>query len=396
MLGRKRAIISGLLLLAVALTACGGSDGPVSPAGAEPGYTTISLFEELLFAVPDTPDTRKFVMINDYAAAREILGVPETGPDAELPALMQHIIDSVGQDSANNTVYMAPGTLISGMGQGMWDRPLRPYLAFDVRNVDQSVEAGAVPFVLELLRGRFDPEATAQALAACSECPPPDMKTHNGVSFYSWGEDGQGSLQGRYGPPAFDHLGRGGRIAVSSDYVYRTVETPGMQALIDANIGLAPTLAEVEEIRLLSRAMSGLGAYSAFLSHETHRISRTPNDTSTFGPLPGTHDKLIAEIGRSTLLLPYLSFATGAGKDETGPYMALALVHGDAGSAEENARRLERRIAENEELQPWMEGLEGVEIKVEGRLLSAKLRGDRPASGWRSLVFFITPLIPHE
>ena len=163
-------------------------------------------------------------------------------------------------------------------------------------------------FSLEVVRGRFDPTATADALAACAECPPPDIVTHNGVTFYSWGRDRAGELKERNSPPAFDHLGRSGRIAVSTDYVYRTVETPAMKALIEAQAGDGQSLADVDEFRLLGRTMFNLGVYAAFFSDQTHKISLVPNEKSTMPALPDYEEALIAEIGQSTLLLPYLVF----------------------------------------------------------------------------------------
>ena len=96
------------------------------------------------------------------------------------------------------------------------------------------------------------------------------------------------------------------------------------------------------------------------------------------------------------MLLSYLAFSTGVGRDDIGPYLALALVHSDTESAEENGRRLEKRVRENPGLQEWMEGLEGYTSGVEGRLLTVMIRGDGPATGWKSLSIMITPLIPHE
>ena len=113
------------------------------------------------------------------------------------------------------------------------------------------------------------------------------------------------------------------------------------------------------------------------------------------------YKKLVAEIGKSTLLLPYQAFSAGAGVDDDGPYMALALVHSDTESAEENGRRLRIRIEDAlnyPELDDWRDGLEQYILLVDGRILSATMRGDGPARMWRSLAFLWipTPLIPHE
>jgi len=78
--------------------------------------------------------------------------------------------------------------------------------------------------------------------------------------------------------------------------------------------------------------------------------------------------------------------------------MALALVHGDAESAEQNQTRLAQRIEENPELQIWKDNLGETTFSVEGRVLSAVMRGEGPASSWKSLAFLWmpVPLIPHE
>ena len=78
-------------------------------------------------------------------------------------------------------------------------------------------------------------------------------------------------------------------------------------------------------------------------------------------------------------LRPYEAYATGAGKNENGGYMALVLVHADDASAEENAGLLRRRIEEGSSAYgvPWSDSIDvdTLEIKAEGRLLLAKLKG---------------------
>jgi len=408
MRGNGRATVSAIVivLLAAFLAACGGNglqeravltaphtETPLTTQTApateiasniETPPANASSFEGLLSTIPDTPDTRMSVTINDYAAVREIFGIQLPGPEADESALTEYIIALLGPA---NMTYVSQGPFITGIsGEAMGDSK-REYLAFDGRNVDQSVEAGTPPFILEVARGRFDPAATAQALDACAECPPPDIVTHNDVSFYSWGEDGKGGLKERNMPPAFDHLGRRGRIAVSNEYVYRTVETPGMKALIDSSAGKRQSLADVEDFRLLAQAMSDLDTYSAFFSDQTHKIDATS---------PAILDDLIAELGGPTLLLPYLAYALGTGRDDTGPYLALALVQRGGIAAEENKLRLDRRFSDNLDSQAWVEGIDEYISGLQGRVLSAKIRGDGPASRWKGLTFTIVPFLTHE
>ena len=79
-------------------------------------------------------------------------------------------------------------------------------------------------------------------------------------------------------------------------------------------------------------------------------------------------------------LCPYEAFATGAGKDENGRYMALVLIHAADASAEENVGLLRRIIEEEGSVlydALWSDYIDvgRSEIHAEGRVLRAKLRG---------------------
>ena len=163
----SRVVLLGSVLLALAsvLTACGSSDdaGPTAEVPAtSPPSVEVSLFEKLLGAIPDAPDTRKSVLINDYAAVREILQLSPASPDAKFPALLEYAIQSVGQSSNGIKIHMGTGPFISGMHERAFEDTKREYLAFDGRNVDQSVEAGIAPSIFEVVWGRFDPARTGR------------------------------------------------------------------------------------------------------------------------------------------------------------------------------------------------------------------------------------------
>ena len=98
---------------------------------------------------------------------------------------------------------------------------------------------------------------------------PPFQEERRGVTFYIWGEDLRGDLDIKFGLPAFDAQGRGGRIAVQDQYVFRTIETQAMRKLIDTSVGERRSLAEEEEFSLLAKVMTELRAYSLYLSDQT-------------------------------------------------------------------------------------------------------------------------------
>ena len=276
------------------------------------------------------------------------------------------------------------------------------YLAFDVRNIDQTIVAGPPSSQLDVVRGRFNPQATDEALSACSECSSPSRGEHRGIPCYGWGEDYTADADMSFAPPAFESLGRGGRIAVLDEYVFRTLGTSEMKA-IDTSLDQYPPLADVEEFSLLAVGMSRLGAYTMLLSDdaEAWELDGLAGLSLGEGASQGDIEKMRQKLGESgPWLRPYEAYATGAGKDEDGSYMALVLVHADGASAEENGGLLRRRIEEGSSTVygvPWSDQIDvdTLEIKAKGRLLLAKLRGGLAADPF-NWMYFRDTLILYE
>ena len=399
--------------LVMMLTACGGgteerdkgaesatveareagraSDAPSEAGGATPATSPIL---ELLGAVPDTPETRSWVEFHNHHRFQEVFDIHLPGSEADEDALGDYLHELLDLPLLGGPWISRYGTFaLQALGR-------RQHLGFDLRNVQRSVEAGQPQMILEVVRGGFDPEATDRALSACSECKSPIRQEHRGVAFYSWGEDFNTDFKNLFAPPAFEQLGRGGRIAVQEDYVFRTVETEGMQALIDASLGKRRSLADVEEFRLLAQGLAELGAFSAFLSDSTQSLDYLKEQVSQLvGSGPGMEQEM-QQLEGSVLLRRYEAFATGAGKDDRGNYMALVLVHRSERRAQENVDLLQRRIQEGRSMvfadTPWSNIADGMEIQTDGKVLLAKLRG--PGIGrsfWVSWVLPVDPLILH-
>ena len=364
------------------------------------------LYEELLGLIPDTPETRSSVYVNDYALLRDLNDVSLPGTNADVDDLVQYMAEDLC--SISKGCRPAQGPFISLFHEyGVFlTENFHHFLAFDVRNVDQSVLAGTPPGMLKVARGRYDPGATERALDACSECPPPLRVEHMGVLFYSWGEDLTWDLRMRFSPPVFDGFGRGRRIAVQDDYVFRTVETPGMKALIEARVGERSSLADVEEFRLLAGGMTDLDAYSVMFTDQTQwavemnagLIAAILGESSSEEAMDRLRQELGLDQPQQNLLRPYQALATGQGKDDNGIYMALVLVHANSKAAEDNVDLLRQRIAETSSLltnQPWNEMVDSMEIRSEGRVLLARLYG-RIAPNWATWFGQRDPLLAHE
>ena len=399
----KPFIVLGLLALLITVSsACGGSgEAPISneatievpisptevPSSNEVSIETpianeVSIYEELLGLIPDTEQTRSELFINDYELAREVLDIPLPEPEADEEAVLEYSLALYSPDEGNVATSVVLGPFISGYSKyGTYSLGMRTYLGFDFRNVDQSIWAAQPPGQLEVVRGRFDPQATADALEACTECPPPLRAEHRGIPYYSWGEDSELDLTRRFEPPAFDHLGRVGRIAVQDNYVFRTVETSGMEAIIDASYVEIPSLADVEEYALLAEGAAEIHLYSLFLSDQTQSGVRGFVPAEAPDQLPALTEYLKNSPSMALLLRPYTALALGDGKDDNGVFVAIILVHADKEAARENVVLLGRRVKEVESIQAkvlWEELIGSVEVRADRRLLLAKLYTDSP------------------
>ena len=278
----------------------------------------------------------------------------------------------------------------TGLLEGPWISGFTPYfsrqlenrrhLAFDVRNMEQSIMTGVPPGVLEVVRGRFNPDATEQALNLCSECTPTELEEYLGVEFYSWGGDLEVNIQKALNPPAFDNLGRGGRIAVLDSFVFRTVETPGMRSLIGAYAGRDDSLADIPELALSAREMDELGLYSGLIMGNVETLSFEGvlgNICAEAGATESDCDQLKARVEETGVLDAYDVLGAGAGMDEGGPFVAFIFIYGDESDAKRNIPVFEQMVSNGASLRfhgAWSEHFSDAEVWSEGKKLIAKLR----------------------
>ncbi len=185
----------GLLVLGLFLGACSkGAEGPQSSTN----------FESLLRLIPDTPDTRGVIQVNDYAAIRELFGIPLPATSANKDQLLGYLVllnggavnpdGSIGPLDEGNFRAQVESPWLSGIVPRFFERGApffsdKRYLGFDVTSVDQSIVAGLPPGVLEIVRGRYDPATTEKAISTCQDCRSPERETYRGVQVYKWGPD---------------------------------------------------------------------------------------------------------------------------------------------------------------------------------------------------------------
>src|SRR5690349_14975641 len=139
--------LTPVVLLALLLIACGGSDATPAGPSVSPTYAA---WQALLADVPDTPETRQLVVLNDYEALRKLSG--EDAPiDAAAVAEYRRILLTTGS--------AARPSHISGLGQYFDPRLWSAQVGFHGGQVDADVQTGKPPNNIEAVRGRFDPAA---------------------------------------------------------------------------------------------------------------------------------------------------------------------------------------------------------------------------------------------
>lgn len=388
MIRLARPLLAAFALLVIALAGCGRDDGPAS-----------GVFEDLLRAIPDTPETRQYVVMTDLARLREILGV-ELPQDASIAQIREY----VSQLSApEQPIRMRASTAI------LYDEPaitrvwpnLSKYAGLDLSSVDQAVEAGGLPERYYAVRGRFDPKQADSLLSDCEGCSRPlERGEYLASKYYSWGADAAIDLELRYSPPAADQLGRGGRLFVEDEYVLRTIWTRGIEEMITA-LHAGASLAADEDFRLAARGLDEMAVVTALISDFTQgpQLSEAGRSCSV-GPT-GYADCDAMRVAwnppaNTPVLRPYLLMALGEGLDGARqPFLAVILVHASEADARQNMELLRGRIAETRSLSsglPWSTHFETVEVVVDGRVLTARLVGSSPGVA----LWPWDPLLLHE
>jgi hypothetical protein len=387
-----RAAAATLAVLALLLVAACASGEPERDEG---------VITEMLGLIPNDAPWRRGVAVGDVAAVREMLGVERPGDLDDEAAFIEYVSALfVGNDDLPNAL---PMLTFLGFDAGELYVGSRNYLrsfGFDFGDVDQLVSTGSPPRQLYGARGRFDPDAVADRLAACAECPPGTRVDYGGQRYYAWSDDFRQSLTQRLTPPAFDTLGRGGRIAVMDEFVLRANWTEGIEQMIDATRRTGPlgSLADDPDFGLVAKGLDDLGALAAFMTDVTQGPERAEE---MVGQVLQSDQRAPMERAwfpppEEPVLRPYVVAGIGPAVDEDGQYSALVLVHESAAEAQANAELLPRRIAGAAsafDRPAWSEIFTDVETEVDGRVLKAKLRG---SAVWFGLLDGATPLFLHE
>jgi hypothetical protein len=354
-----RAAFPAVMLLVVA---CSGGDGG---GIIKQGQGSSAPWLELLAFTPDTPDIRKYIEMNDYAALRRLHGV-------EAPVTVADVADY------RRKILVPPnGALpshISGLGQQFDPEMWLGQLGFHPGQVDADLRAGSPPDNVEAVRGRFDARAIDAAIDKDTSAVRKLLTktTHEGSTLYIWGEDNKLDFQSR---STLRPLGRGERLAVKGDTLLWAHSTAPVQAMLDAAAGKKPSLAAATEIKLLVNGLKKHDLYAVAITSETP----TPDTMDVVGSNPS----LVREARDASFreaLKPYSWLAIGYGQDAQGPFSVALLLHVNEALAKENVAKLTAKIDTGRSAQSataWKDLITAHEVVADGRVVVAKLRTTR-------------------
>jgi hypothetical protein len=321
-----------------------------------------------LSLVPDNEANAALVLVNDFAAAGEALGLDQ--PPAGEPADEDDVADwfiplTVGREETvgglNNNSFFADSAL--------QDEAWRDEVGWAPIDVDLAVEVppndeqlGYYAFI-----GDFDPDTIDDAVTD-DDNPWADELERDG-DLYVWGDD-PGEVDVERITPVRD-LGRGGVMAVLDEHtILWGWDQDAVEAGVAAATGDEDSLADGDELGPLAEAMDDAGAMGGLFSTDAEQF----------------------EGGDDPTLEPYESFATGVRIDDEEAEVLVTLLHEDGDAAEANADAIEDVVEDGESLvsrRPWADLFDVDEATTDGPVTTAVLSLDDSghANIWSQLVF---------
>ena len=362
--------LAAAALFAVAVGCSGSQALPSVDESASP-------YRALLTLVPDTPVTRDAVFLVDYELIHQFSGLEKPGPGTEPYDVTRHrtLVTDASSRWADNWHFQPWVPFLAGYHLSDHSLVAGVVLAFDIRNVRTSAAAGTPEHQLIVMVGDFVPAEINSSLEYCksstSVCAPYDRRSHREVDYYSWNESVRTI-------PFPDLLGRFPRIAVSPTQVLQGFTNDGIELLVDTGLGRHDSLADVEDFILLADAMTELGAAMAVLSDRALSVDAAVEEIRATEEFSESAVRTLKQQQSNEALSPFTALAVGIGNDEQGPYMVLALVHANPALATANVAQLSSRIAVGVSFRfdkEWDELIDDIEVRSDGRVLLAKLRG---------------------
>jgi hypothetical protein len=374
---KKYCILSfslGFTILLFVLGACSGGDSSNN-------------FHKLMELIPaETTYTEYTMTLFNHASYIEDKNLSLMKTNGELMTIRE-FFEMISDDQVGR--YTQYGFDITGWGRYALEAGIinDKHVGYNYSCVDSEMEAGAPPSNIVAATGRFNPQATKDALSNQEDWLPSikeryTLEEYDGVTIHNWGNSQEIDLTAVLTPPHLDQIGRAKLLAVTDEYLYYTPTMDLMKLMIDASQDNTESLADLPEFSSIADALFEMNTYAAIIGDE-HLANGDPNYVGTY-PEPK--------------LKKFITFASGLGEDENGSYMILVIYHENSNDAEANIPLLEQRIANTylpNSGQLIQKLFTDIDISVEGKVLKAKLY-TTGIGAWSSWVYERAPLLLHE
>lgn len=282
----------------------------------------------------------------------------------------------------------------------------RNTVGFTLDNVGQIISSGEAPYIYAAYGGTFNKADIDNAVKTGPLNDRLEIVQYGDFEYYSWLGDNELNLSLR---SSVRPLGIGHRLALIDDFVFWMVWTDGIEDMIDSYSNDIDSLADIEEYQILAEKLTTIDVFHAYFSRDTNSYSDMTdwleqNQDIPFDP--GERQRIEEAIGDVKLLKPYQAFATGAGLDDDGYFLAIVLLNADDKIARSNASLLENRVRETKSVwqeNSWLDWIDSMQIESKGRLTTAKLYGAICEFWWKRLEHLdqrsggvYEPLLLHE
>lgn len=320
----------------------------------------LKLIPEIKRPIADNVDTTGAVYIQDHAYLSEKQA--EYPNVAEVPELMQMMQNNRFWNLTHYNKEEWQQTM--GFSRDDMEREIFYPLAGSLRDY-------------QAILGRFNRSNIEDALKADTMNADFQVVTYASMEFYSAGEDGINFNRRSNIHP----LGQATRLAMVDDMIFSTSFTDTMEEMIDAYKDNILSLADLETYQLLASGLIELDAFAALFSSDSMAQSHLQ-------AIFTNNDIFDEQLQREVQLEPYQAYATGAGLNEKGYYLAIVLLNPDKDTAAYNAKVLESQIRQSKTSWGgtdvmWTDFIDRIEVTSRDRLTMAQLYG-KAAFSWKA------------
>ncbi|NVL91365.1 MAG: hypothetical protein HWN69_10355, partial [Desulfobacterales bacterium] len=310
---------------------------------------TGELYKEILQMVPEAFGTDVKIGITNHEWLRTKYGMSRPSANAgadEVNAYLNALITAgIGMNEC--IIQIASATFICGIGMSISsisENPIRyENVGFGPQNVDIDVGITLGASQIEIILGSFSLGAINEAIDRLDESTKPVRTKYKGVDILDWGGSSI-HLDRKLAPPVYDHLGRGGVIAIQADCIMRALEMEIIKQMIDARKGDIPRLADNNDFVMITDALAEMGARNLYLSGDV------PSFETYRGLQESVNTTLMGAMWEAELLDKYSVSGSGTGEDELGHYLSAVLVFDDSETAGANVEKLTNRVETGMEL----------------------------------------------